>query len=120
MKSFQLLMAIRTCKRKVTKFSSFELLYGRTDLQPFELTIAYNDRNVNETFDEHLIRKFTTHKWIMEATPNIDNAYKLWENRRKQQKSMNTAFEPGDLVLVINFSRRKLDPFYTGPFRLFK
>ena len=27
---------------------------------------------------------------------------------------MNIVFEPGDLVLVRNFSRRKLDPFYTG------
>jgi len=50
---------------------------------------------------------------------NIENAYKLWENRRKQQKSINTAFEPGNLVLVRNFSRRrKLDSFYTGPFRI--
>jgi len=31
---------------------------------------------------------------------------------------MNTVFEPGDLVLVRNFSRRKLDPFYIGPFRI--
>ena len=54
----------------------------------------------------------------MEATANIDNANKLWENRKKQQKSMNTVFEPGDLVLVRNFSRRKLDPFYIGPFRI--
>ena len=37
------LWALRTCKSKVTKFSSFELLYGRTDLQPFKLTIAYNE-----------------------------------------------------------------------------
>ena len=33
----------------------------------------------------------------MKATVNIDNANKL-ENRRKQQKSMNTVFEPGNLV----------------------
>jgi len=73
-----------------------ELIYNHS-----KLTIAYNDINVNEIFDEYLVRKFTTHhKWIMEATANIDNANKLWENRRKQQKYMNTAFEPRDLVLV--------------------
>jgi len=113
------LWALRTCKSEVTKFSSFELLYGRTDLQPFELTISYNDRNIDETYEEYLIRKFITHhRWIMEATANIENANKLWENRRRQAKAMKTSFEPGDLVLVRNFSRRKLDPFFIGPFRI--
>ncbi len=115
------LWALRTCKNEVTKFSSFELLYGRTDLQPFELNINYNDKNLYQSETEYLINKFVTHwEWIIEVTKNIKNANKLWENRRKQKNSMKTTFTPGDLVLVRNFSRRKLDPFFMGPFKIIK
>jgi len=69
------LWALRTCKNEVTKFSSFELLYGRTDLQPFELSINFINKKRFESQDEYLIRKFITHqKWIIEATKNIKNA----------------------------------------------
>jgi len=33
------LWALRTCKNEVTKYNSLELLYGRRDLQSFELSI---------------------------------------------------------------------------------
>jgi len=115
------LWALRTCKSEVTKFSSFELLYGRTDLQPFELSLDINDRHIHETTEEYLIRKFTTHwRWILEATNNINNANKLWENRRRQKDSMKSTFEKGDLVLIRNFSRKKLDPYYIGPMKIVK
>ena len=115
------LWALRTCKSEVTKFSSFELLYGRTDLQPFELSLDINDRHIHETTEEYLIRKFTTHwRWILEATNNINNANKLWENRRRQKDSMKSTFEKGDLVLIRNFSRKKLDPYYIGSMKIIK
>ena len=115
------LWALRTCKSEVTKFSNFELLYGRTDLQPFELSLDINDRHIHETTEEYLIRKFTTHwRWILEATNNINNANKLWENRRRQKDSMKSTFEKGDLVLIRNFSRKKLDPYYIGPMKIVK
>ena len=38
------LWALRTCKNEKTKFSSFELLYGRQDLQPLELTLNKDGR----------------------------------------------------------------------------
>ena len=39
------LWALRTCKHERTKFSSFELLYGRQDLQPLELSLNKEGRN---------------------------------------------------------------------------
>ena len=33
---------------------------------------------------------------------------------------MKTQFKPGDLVLIRNFSRRKLDPFCIGPMKIVK
>jgi len=40
------LWALRTAKNSVTKYSSFELLYGRKDLQPFELATTLPTSNV--------------------------------------------------------------------------
>jgi len=62
------LWALQTCKNEVTKFSSFELLYGRKDLQPFKLGLNVGRINKNEDKEEYWMRKFINHyKWIEEA-----------------------------------------------------
>ena len=115
------LWAIRTCKNETTKFSSFELLYGRRDLQPFELTLNLDKKEEYESEEEFLIRRFTKHyAWIKEAINNINTANKLWEDRRKQMKRMKAEYNPGDLVLVKLINRRKLDPFFLGPMKIVK
>ena len=59
------LWALRTCKHERTKFSSFELLYGRQDLQPLELSLNKEGRNRYGNDEEYLIQKFIQHqKWI--------------------------------------------------------
>ena len=115
------LWALRTAKNEVTKYSSFELLYGRRDLQPFELTINIDKHHDGETDEEYYLRKFITHnKWINEAIRNIETANELWKDRRKQIKRLRSEFKPGDLVLIRNFNRRKLDPYFIGPLKIVK
>ena len=118
---YSALWALRTCKNEVTKHSSFELLYGRRDLQPFELTVNVESKNDWEDEEEFWLRKFINHdRWIREAIKNIETANKLWEDRRKQIKRMRAKYKPGDLVLVKLFNRKKLDPFFTGPLKIVK
>ena len=118
---YSALWALRTCKSEVTKHSSFELLYGRRDIQPFELSINIEKKNEWESDEEYWLRKFLIHdKWIKEAIRNIETANKLWSDRRKQIKRMRSDYKPGDLVLVKVFNRRKLDPFFTGPLQIVK
>ena len=115
------LWALRTTKNEVTKFSSFELLYGRKDLQPFELAINIDKRFPEESEEEYFVRKFINHhNWISEAIKNIETANELWKDRRRQIKRLRSEFKPGDLVLVRNFNRRKLDPYYIGPLKIVK
>ena len=58
----------------------------------------------------------------MEAAANIKNANKYWATRREQKNSMNQAkrIKPGDLVLVRNFTRTKLEPYFVGPLQVIK
>ena len=115
------LWALRTCKNETTKFSSFELLYGRRDLQPFELQLNLDKKENYESDDEFLIRRFTKHyKWIKEAINNIQTANKIWEDRRKQVKRLKANYKPGDLVLIKYINRRKLDPYFLGPMKIVK
>ena len=115
------LWALRTCKNETTKYSSFELLYGRRDLQPFELMINLEGKELGESQEEYLIRKFTKHhKWIQEAVENIQTANKIWEDRRKQIKRLKADYKPGDLVLIRFINRRKLDPYFIGPMKIVK
>jgi len=43
------LWALRTSKSSVTKYSSFELVYGRKDQQPFELSTTLPTTYVQRT-----------------------------------------------------------------------
>ena len=115
------LWALRTSKNETTKFSSFELLYGRRDLQPFELVLNLDKKEDFESNEEFLIRRFTTHyKWIKEAINNIQTANKIWEDRRKQMKRLKAEYKSGDLVMIKCINRRKLEPFFLGPMKIVK
>jgi len=72
------LWVLRTTKNETTKFSSFELLYGRRDLQPFELIVNLDKKEDYEIQEEYLIRRFTKHyKWIKEAINNIQTVNRI-------------------------------------------
>jgi len=112
---------LRTSKNSVTKYSSFELLYGRSDQQPFELASSLPTSYVQGSEKELLIEKFINHyKWVMDACNNIKKNNKYWEIRRQEITSMNKQNEikVGDLVKVRNFSRYKLDPYFVGPYEV--
>jgi len=116
------LWALRTVKNSTTNHSSFELVYGREDQQPFDIA-ARPTVGVNRTSDEILLEKFINHyRWTREACYNIKNANKYWATRREEKQCMNKAKEikAGDLVLVRNFSRAKLEPYYVGPLKVIK
>jgi len=115
------LWALRTSKNSVTKYSSFELVYGRQDQQPFELSTTLPNSNVQGSEEELLIEKFIDHyKWVIDACNNIKKNNQYWETRREEITSMNKQNEikPGDLVKVRNFTRHKLDPYFVGPFEV--
>jgi len=118
------LWALRTTKNSVTKHSSFELLYGRLDHQPFELLINNQRKDkLNKSDDEVYLEKFVDHyNWIQEACQNVKNANQYWATRREERNSMNQAtnLEIGDKVYVRNFSRTKIEPYFVGPFQIVK
>ena len=116
------LWALRTTKNAVTNHSSFELVYGREDQQPFDIA-ARPTKGINKSSDEVLMEKFVSHyQWVMEAAANIKNASKYWSTRREEKNSLNQGkrIKPGDLVLVRNFSRTKLEPYFVGPLKVIK
>ena len=108
-------------KNSVTKYSSFELVYGRQDQQPFELSTTFPNSNVQRSEEELLIEKFIDHyKWVIDACNSIKKNNKYWETRREEITSLNKQNEikPGDLVKIRNFTRYKLDPYFVGPFEV--
>jgi len=65
------LWALRTTKNSITNHSSFELVYGREDQQPFDIA-ARPTKGINMSSDEILLEKFVSHyQWVMEAASNI-------------------------------------------------
>ena len=116
------LWALRTTKNTVTKHSSFELVYGREDQQPFDIA-ARPSTSIKKSSDEILLEKFINHyRWTMEACDNIKTANKYWAARREEKQSMKRSNEihVGDLVLIRNFNRTKLEPYFVGPMKVIK
>jgi len=61
------LWALRTTKSSKSKFSSFELLYGRRDIWPMEIMFRDIHQEEGET-EEFNFRRFLRHyKWVKEA-----------------------------------------------------
>ena len=117
------LWALRTTKNNVTKYSSFELVYGREDQQPFDIAARPTKDTKGKTSDEIILEKFINHyRWTLEAAENVKNANKYWAIRRQEKNSMNKgkSINPGDLVLVRNLSRTKLEPYFVGPLKVIK
>ena len=115
------LWALRTSKSSVTGFSSFELLNGRQDLWPLSVVIPDIVRAPDESEIEYNARRFIRHQaWVQEAIANIQQAHSYWLQRIQASNSTQQEYKPGDLVLVRYIGRKKLDPFFIGPFRLLK
>jgi len=115
------LWALRTSKSSVTGFSSFELLYGRKDLWPLSVTLPDLPKEKDETDLEYNVRRFIRHqKWVKEAVENIQYAHAYWLQRSKSFSNMLHKYKPGDLVLIRYINRKKLDPYFIGPFRVLK
>jgi len=75
------LWALRTTKNSITKHSSFKLIYGREDQQPFDIS-ARPTKGVNKSSDEIYLEKFINHyRWVKEAAENIKTASKYWKAR---------------------------------------
>ena len=94
------LWALRTVKNSTTNHSSFELVYGREDQQPFDIA-ARPTKGINKSSDEILLEKFINHyRWTMEACENIKNVNKYWAARREEKQSWNKTKEikAGDIL----------------------
>jgi len=113
------LWGLRTSKSSVTGFSSFELLYGRKDLWPLSVTLPDLPKEQEETDLEYNVRRFIRHQeWIKEAIENKQYAHAYWLQRAKSSFNMLHKYKPGDLVLIRYINRKKLEPYFIGPFRV--
>lgn len=115
------LWALRTTKSSKTKFSSFELLYGRRDTWPMEIMFPDIHQEEGETEDEFNFRRFLRHyKWVKEAIGYSEYANKYWEHRIGFNKALKKQYKIGDYVMIRLINRTKLDPYFYGPFRVVK
>jgi len=64
-------------KNSVMIRSSFELVYGREDQQPFDIAVQLT-KGLYKSSDEVILEKFMSHyQWVMEAVSNIKNALSI-------------------------------------------
>jgi len=90
--------------------------------QPFDVA-ARPTKALNKSSDEVLLEKFITHyRWVMEAAENSKNASKYWATRKEEKNSFNQGkhIKEGDLVLIRNFNRTKLEPYFVGLLKVIK
>ncbi|ORX76129.1 hypothetical protein BCR32DRAFT_284490 [Anaeromyces robustus] len=79
------------------------------------------EKNFSNIFSDNIMDK-NNNKNFNNNYANIKNATKYWATRREEKNSMNQGkrIKPGDLVLVRNFSRTKLKPYFVELLRVIK
>jgi len=113
------LWALRTTKNSKTKFSSFELLYGRRDTWPLEVMFPDIYKDPNETEEEYIFRRFLRHQnWVKQATEYSNFANQYWEHRIGLSKALKRNYKPGDYVMIRLVGRSKLNPYFYGPYKI--
>ena len=113
------LWALRTTKNSKTKFSSFELLYGRRDTWPLEVMFPDIYKDPNETEEEYIFRRFLRHQnWVKQATEYSNYANQYWEHRIGLSKALKKKYKPGDYVMIRLIGRSKLNPYFYGPYKI--
>ena len=113
------LWALRTTKNSKTKFSSFELLYGRRDTWPLEVMFPDIYKDPNESEEEYIFRRFLRHQnWVKQATEYSDFANQYWEHRIGLAKALKKTYKPGDYVMIRLIGRSKLNPYFYGPYKV--
>ena len=112
------LWTIRTAKSSVSGYSSFELLYGREDLLPFEITLLDSlEEFVECSIDEVLIERILEYtKWVKDAANKKLGSINYWKTRRKAKRSMEELpeYKIGDKVKII-ISKTKIGPILYWP-----
>jgi len=115
------LWALRTTKNSKTKFSSFELLYGRRDTWPLEIMFPDIYKDPNESEEEYIFRRFLRHQnWVKQATEYSDHANQYWEHRIGLAKALRKTYKSGDYVIIRLIERSKLNPYFYGPYKVVK
>jgi len=89
------LWALRTTKNSKTKFSSFELLYGRKTTWPLEVMFPDIYKDPEETEEEYIFRRFLRHQnWVKQSTEYSNYANQYWEHRIGLSKALKKDTSP--------------------------
>ena len=113
------LWALRTTKNSKTKFSSFELLYGRKSTWPLEVIFPDIYKDPNESEEEYIFRRFLRHQnWVKQATEYSNYANQYWEHRIGLSKALKKNYKIGDYVMIRLIGRSKLNPYFYGPYKV--
>ena len=120
------LFAYRTMKHEVTKFTPFQLLYGRQAKLPIEFKVV-SFKEPEMTYEEALIQRINTivDKMYGEQDQALNNIEKSQEKIKLRQKRKSNKLKEGDKVLVHridlqNNMSAKLQEKWIGPYFIHK
>lgn len=104
-----------TSPHSVTKFTPYELLFGRKANLPGTLQSKPQPLYNMEDLVKDIRQKFQV-SWQL-AKENLEKR-KQDQCQRRNEKLKSKEYKVGDLVLIFNEQRKKLDPLWKGPFEI--
>ena len=104
-----------TCPHTVTKFTPYELLFGRKANLPGQLQSTPQPLYNMEDIVKEIKQKFQI-SW-QQAKEHLDKR-KQEQCQKRNEKIKIREYKVGDLVLIVNEQRNKLDPLWTGPYEI--
>ena len=120
-----ILFAYRTCKNDSTKFTPFELIFGRAPVLPIEMEIRSKPSSTNSfsDIDGEAPSPFNEKVRVMMKAQAMQNIDKAQEQQKKSHdvKHQPLRFKEGDTVLLRNLEVRKggkLERAWSGPYTI--
>lgn len=104
-----------TSPHSITKFTPYELMFGRRANIPGQLQQEPQPLYNYESLVQSIKQKFQV-TW-KKAKENLHSA-KVKQCEMINANRKTKQYEIGDLVLVVKEQRRKLDPLWTGPYEI--
>ena len=117
------MFAYNTSQQHSTKFTPFELMFGRQVTLPIDINIQKSSKDLNDviTFDDIERLAEGRRQRLQKAKENISAAQRKQKQHYDKKRARPICYKIGALVLVKDFTRKKrkggkLDPKWLGPY----
>lgn len=112
------LFQMRVTPQQQTKLSPAEILYGKTLQTPWAFSRTHSPSDIYEMTNEVCDYVIALTKSLQQYHLQVQKQHKEGGGQTEDSKDIGPKIQAGDYVLTRNWTHRKLEPRWNGPFQV--